>query len=162
MTASQFLLKQHRELREMFDALRTHGEQSQSLVFQLADMLEGHIVVEQELLYPRLDRRAQQQAHERHAAVRFCMKRLVQTPPSDSSFSAKLQTLGELVELHMRDEETHLFPLAERALGAQSAELGRHMAELFEHGAEGTHRHGQTCPPPNSSRQSGPPSGQSS
>jgi iron-sulfur cluster repair protein YtfE (RIC family) len=134
MKASILLKEQHQEARTLFERLeRSNG--NRVLLEKLSNGLVAHMLVEQELFYPAVLKVKDDlvlESYEEHVAARFLLKRLLKTPPSMPSFKAKLATLEELIEHHVREEEEEFFPKAEEALGDGSEPLCRDMKALFE------------------------------
>jgi sirohydrochlorin ferrochelatase len=91
--------------------------------------------IEQELFYPAVLETKKDlvlEGYEEHAVARFALKRLLKTERSDPSFEAKLTTLKELIEHHVKEEEDDLFPKADKALGETSEALGSQMKKLYD------------------------------
>jgi iron-sulfur cluster repair protein YtfE (RIC family) len=135
MKASALLKEQHDEVKATFKQLEKGDGRAPFLLEKLANSLAAHMVIEQELFYPAIMNVKEDlvlESYEEHAVARFALKRLMKTEPSDRTFKAKLTTLKELIEHHVEEEESDLFPKAEKALGDTSEELCRQMKSLFE------------------------------
>jgi iron-sulfur cluster repair protein YtfE (RIC family) len=134
MKASALLKEQHDEVKLMFKQLEKGNGRSSAVLAKLADSLAAHMAIEQELFYPAVlivKEDLVLEGYEEHAIARFALKRLMKTAPSDRTFKAKLTTLKEIIEDHMKEEESELFPRAEKALGDSSEGLCRQMKVLF-------------------------------
>ncbi len=135
MKATEFLKKQHDEVKAIFSQLEKGNGRSAALVEKLADNLAAHMVIEQELFYPSILNVKPDlvlEGYEEHAVARFALKRLINTEPADQTFKAKVTTLKEIIEHHIEEEEDDMFPKAEKALGDGSEELCAEMKTLFE------------------------------
>ena len=134
MKASELLIEQHEEVRELFKRLLTDGGRSKAIVEKLADSLAAHMVIEQELFYPAMLNVKEDlvlEGYEEHAVARFALRRLWETIVSEHTFKAKVVTLREIIEHHAEEEEEELFPKEEKALGERSEALCAEMVALF-------------------------------
>jgi hemerythrin-like domain-containing protein len=128
------LLKDHREVQQMFDKLlerQVPTEERAVVVQQVITELVRHSVVEEQHLYPlartALDDGDQLADHEiaEHAEAERLMKQLEETDMMDSSFEPMLHTLMTDVRHHIDEEERDLFPrLRETCSSAELRELG--------------------------------------
>jgi len=135
MKATALLKKQHDEVQTILKSIENGGGHSNELLTKLATSLVAHMVIEQELFYPEVLKTKESvtlEAYEEHEVARFALKRLMKTKPSGRTFQAKVTTLKELIEHHIREEESEIFPAAEKALGASSEELCAKMTKLFD------------------------------
>ncbi len=140
MRATALLKKQHDEVRAIFKLLEKGNGHSREQVTKLAISLAGHMVIEQELFYPavlNVNESLVLESFEEHEVVRFALKRLVKTKPTDRTFKAKVTTLKEIVEDHAKEEEDELFLAAEKALGSRSEALCAKMKTLFDKTTKG-------------------------
>jgi hemerythrin-like domain-containing protein len=128
------LVKDHREVQEMFDKLlerQVPTEERASVVADVITELVRHSVVEEQHLYP-LARRVlgdgdQLADHEisEHAEAERLMKQLEETDMMDASFEPTLHTLMTDVRHHIQEEERDLFPrLREACSDDELRELG--------------------------------------
>jgi hemerythrin-like domain-containing protein len=134
------LKKQHDEVRAIFKLLEKGNGHSSALVEKLATSLAAHMVIEQTLFYPAVLKAKEGlilEAYEEHEVARFALKRLMKTKPNDRTFRAKVTTLKEIIQHHVKEEEEELFPDAEKALGARSQTLASEMKTLFDRTARG-------------------------
>jgi hemerythrin superfamily protein len=137
MKATQLLKSQHREAAKIFSELekgRTAkaAERVQSLVTKLG----AHMVIEQELFYPTVKTIKPAlvlESFEEHAGAQAMMERLLLTEPEDESFKARLTTLKEMIQHHVEEEESDLFPAVERKVKPQElSALGERMKARFD------------------------------
>lgn len=155
MEATDYLTRQHREielaLREALDADNPDVKRSRFL--DIADALILHIAAEEQVFYPAVHDRPNEdvllESLEEHLAIKRLLSDLLALHGDDATFQPKLHVLREQAEHHHKDEEKKLFPeVRERFDDAWREALGRRM-EALELGlqARGTPRrtvHGQT------------------
>jgi hemerythrin-like domain-containing protein len=136
MKATDLLEKQHRKVESLFKKLESGRSDPANVLVQLATDLAAHMVIEQEIFYPAARRVKQDlvlESYEEHAVAQFALKRLLATDPDHDTFQAKVVTLKELIEHHVEEEESELFPKLEKALGAeQLSTLGKQMKIRFD------------------------------
>lgn len=135
MKATALLTKQHEEVRTILKQLEKGNGHSSALLDKLSINLVAHMVIEQELFYPAVLKVKESlilEAYEEHEVARFALDRLVKTQGSDRTFKAKVITLREIFEHHVKEEEEDLFPSAEKALGEGSEDLCSQMKARFE------------------------------
>jgi len=137
------LKKQHRVVEGVFAKLEAGKGDLKGSVVDLANNLAAHMVIEQEIFYPAVKKVKEDlvlESYEEHAIARFALSRLIKTEPSHESFAARVTALKELIEHHVEEEESELFPKVEKALGDTLGELGETMearfAEALEEGYE--------------------------
>jgi hemerythrin superfamily protein len=141
MKATDLLKKQHREVKALFKKMEgtdNPGERRQ-LMSEIARSLEGHTLIEEQILYPAVrgleTRKAEEmvlEAYEEHHVVKLVLAELPRVNPEDERFEAKMTVLAELVEHHVEEEEREMFKLAQKLGRAELAELGQQMEERFE------------------------------
>jgi hemerythrin-like domain-containing protein len=68
-------------------------------------------------------------ALDEHAEVDEIIQELRGLAPADSDFEDRFQELISSVEHHIQEEETQMFPEAERKLGSDLDELGKELQE---------------------------------
>src|SRR5438067_12794774 len=138
MNAIALLKKQHEEAKELLAALEdAEVEDKEELFEKLADALAAHAAIEEQHFYPATkdDRTADllHEAVEEHLSVKRLIADLLDMPPSDAQFDAKVKVLKEQVEHHIEEEEGQLFPAVKKAHGAQELDdLGALMEETAE------------------------------
>ena len=124
------LRRDHQEVRETFHRLKAEKEDSErvKLLYELETEILPHMIAEERVLYPRLregtDEEIREDAMEgmaEHHAVRLVLRDLAETPANDEVFPAKVRVLEEMVEHHVREEESDLFEDMRTSIGAQEA-----------------------------------------
>lgn len=134
------LLKQdHKEAKQLFEKIEQSSSRAMKLreksMQQLAQELEMHTSVEEEIVYPRLKeidslKDTILEAYEEHHVATQLLQEITELSPQDEQWMAKVTVLKEMVEHHVREEEKDLFPKAQKALGKEeAAELGKRVEE---------------------------------
>jgi iron-sulfur cluster repair protein YtfE (RIC family) len=124
-------------LFKQFGKLDAGAFQKKSNLFRiLADHLAAHETLEDELLYPALERgvpsprrRKILEAREEHRIVMRLLMELAELGPEDDAFDVKMKVLSDEVVRHAREEERDLFPLFNALPLEQRDPLTRRLAE---------------------------------
>jgi Hemerythrin HHE cation binding domain len=141
MDAITLIEKQHVEVDELFEQLENAkgGDQEKRSIFaKLADSLAAHMAMEEQVFYPAIKERKLQdvllEALEEHLAIRRVLADLMDTPPSDPRWAAKLAVCKEQTAHHAHEEEEKdLLPVVRKALSDEELEeLGDQMLAFYE------------------------------
>lgn len=138
MDALSLIEQQHVELDELFAKLKKAkaDQEKRSIFAELADKLEAHMMIEEQILYPAVKARSIEHALleglEEHLAIRRVLADLLETPPSDPRYQAQVSVVSEQHEHHAHhEEEDELFPKVRKLVtGEELAVLG---AEMLAH-----------------------------
>jgi iron-sulfur cluster repair protein YtfE (RIC family) len=115
-------------------AIKTRAQMLQTLKRKLT----VHETIEEEILYPALERYAATheislEGYEEHHVVDEIMAELEATPVEDETWGAKLTVMKENLEHHIEEEESDMFPKARRVMGANElSRLGDDLAARKE------------------------------
>jgi hemerythrin-like domain-containing protein len=139
MNAIELLENQHRQVEGLFAKLSAYGredERRQECFVQLADLIDAHTEIEEQMFYPaaRGDESDDlvDKSLEAHAEFKRLCDDMRMLDGDDPAFDAKLSLLREHMESHVKEEEFELFPECERYLSEDRLqELGQLMAEKF-------------------------------
>ena len=141
MDSLQVLRRQHRDIEALFHRLEQTGdaESRLRLLQRLAEHLEVHLRMEEEVLYPavwelgtRRARGAVATAYEGHTAMKIVLEELATIEEPAGRFGARLVAFRNLVDNHVAEEETGIFPVA-HALGAEKLKrLGQEITAKVE------------------------------
>lgn len=141
MDAIELLEQQHQEVAELFEKYEKLGEgkraEKERLFTRIADRLAAHAKIEELYFYPAANADPTEdlllEAAEEHLAAKRVMADLLDLPPTDETFDAKVKVLKELVEHHVGEEEGELFPKV-RKLTEKAAlvDLGIQMKLTFD------------------------------
>ncbi len=133
MDAISLLKKHHRKAETALKKLvRSYDEDT---LHQLASELAAHMVIEETIFYPAVQRVKPElvlESYEEHAIAQFALKRLVSTPESDPRFRARATALLDLIHHHVDEEDGQLFPKVERSLDDEMLDdLGDRLEQKF-------------------------------
>ncbi|HEX6158991.1 MAG TPA: hemerythrin domain-containing protein [Thermoanaerobaculia bacterium] len=125
-----------RLLRELNETTERAAKQREGLVRQLEQEVKMHAQVEEEVFYPAFKAVTKGQetqdlffeAAEEHHVVDMVLPALKTANPKSKEFTAKAKVLKELIEHHIREEETQMFAAARQLFDEdQLRELGELM-----------------------------------
>jgi len=140
MDALNLLKKQHREVEALFRKARASKEPTErmNLFKQIDRDLRLHSIIEEEIFYPELKRRAEKseerlevaEAYEEHGLVKITIESLEKLDPASEQYQAKLAVLNDLVLHHVDEEEGTMFKMAHRLFDkAELEEIGSRLEE---------------------------------
>jgi len=133
MKATDLLKQQHRNVEALFAKIDAGEPEA---LQDLASALAAHMTIEHEFLYPEardVDDDAIGEAFEEHSIAEVALKRALATDSEDDAFDARVKVLKELIEHHVKEEESELFPEVEKAFSNSTLEaMGKQMAARFE------------------------------
>lgn len=133
MKATALLEEQHRKVESLFSKLASGDT---GVLAELANELVAHMTIEQEMFYPAIrsvDAEQVTESFEEHAIAELALKRLLATDQNDEAFPARVSVLQELVQRHIDDEESDLFPTVEAEYSSDQLEtLGEQMQWRFD------------------------------
>lgn len=113
--AVSLLESQHRELESLFEQLRGAESKGQrtELFNELADKLAAHAKIEETIFYPAVcaDETVEQLHHSvrEHLEIKQALAGLLEMDVAQRDFMTRLETLQQLVEHHVGEEEKVLF-----------------------------------------------------
>src|SRR5262245_7598120 len=115
MDSLQVLRRQHRDIEALFHRIdqTTDSDARLRLLRRLAQHLEVHLRMEEEVLYPAIwelgTRRARgvvAVAYDGHAAMKIVLEELATIEEPAERFRARLAAFRDLVDNHVAEEET--------------------------------------------------------
>jgi hemerythrin-like domain-containing protein len=138
--AIDLLKADHAHVKDLFRQYEAAGHRAhrkkQGLAAEVFAALDVHTTLEEELFYPAMKRKTDQdgkdlvaEAVEEHHVVTTLMDELKGLDPKDERYDAKFTVLMENVEHHIEEEEGEMFPEAEEVLGERLERLGTQMQE---------------------------------
>jgi hemerythrin superfamily protein len=136
MKATDLLKKQHRDVKRLFKKIEgtESASERRQLMTEIAQELQVHTKIEEELFYPAMrdvpSKKAAEmvnEALEEHHVVDLVLKELPQVDPEDERFEAKMTVLSELVLHHADEEEKEMFKLATKLGKEELEELAQQM-----------------------------------
>lgn len=127
MDLFQLIRQDHQKAKRLFERLAetSSGTQSRPRLFaELKHELELHAEVEEKYFYPALQRHDEAkdliaEALEEHSDVKEALAELDQGDDESDRWTDRLDELQEDVEHHVEEEETEIFPLAQKLLDAR-------------------------------------------
>ena len=143
MNAIELLKADHKIVKDILSQLSSSTDRAVKKRTELLRKLEMEITVhtslEEEILYPAFkeaggkdEAEMYYEAKEEHRTVdSLVLPDLKVTDPSAPEFAGRVKVVKELLEHHIEEEETEMFPLAQKLLGkAALDELGAQMETL--------------------------------
>jgi hemerythrin HHE cation binding domain-containing protein len=139
----QLLAADHRKVEGLFaDFEKASGTAAkEKLVRQICTELKIHTQIEEEIYYPairgKVEEDALDEAYVEHDSAKLLVNELEAAEPDESFYDAKVQVLSELIAHHVKEEEKqrdNLFQqtrAAEIDLDALGAKLAARKAELM-------------------------------
>ena len=125
------------DLFEKFDKARS-AQKQQELARQICTELVIHTIIEEELFYPALKGKIEDdmldEAYVEHDGAKLMIGQIMAGSPEDEFFAAKVTVLSEEIKHHVHEEEMPsegMFSKARRS-GVDLAGLGRQMAARKE------------------------------
>ncbi len=139
MKATDLLKKQHKEVRDLFTRLESEDDKGakSELFEELATSLVGHDSIERKIFYPACEEHMGMsddlgEALVEHGVVEFSLYQADQAQ-QQGDFEFKCKVLQDVLEHHIGEEETTLFPQVETELGKELLEeLGAEMLDAFQ------------------------------
>lgn len=143
MKATDLLTKQHHVVARLFKAIeaaKTDADKK-TLFVELASNLTAHDAIERQIFYPACQdamglNDELGEALVEHGVLEFCLYQANEAL-GKPDFDFKCKVLKELVEHHVKEEESEFFPKTESALGSGLLEaLGEEMEDAFDEARE--------------------------
>ena len=143
MNAIDLLLEDHKRVKAILNQLSDSTERALKKRTELLNKLDMEITIhtrlEEEILYPVFKKAGGKEqavmyheAKEEHRTVdSLVLPDLKKTAPDSLEFSGRVKVVKELLEHHIEEEETEMFPQARKLLGkAVLEELGKQMEAM--------------------------------
>ena len=136
--AITLLTQDHENVAQMFEQFEALGDRARAskkkLATQICTELTKHATAEEEIFYPAV-RAAGKKEEElideavvEHASAKDLIAQIMEMEPTEELFDAKVKVLGDIIEHHVKEEETEMFPKARQA-GLDLATLGQQIEE---------------------------------
>jgi len=131
MDLFQTLKHDHQKIRRLFERLADAAsgtiKERERLFAELKQELTLHSEVEEQHFYPALEENEEardlvEEAFEEHDEFKRLLDELDQIDKADDTWLDQLEELREDVEHHVEEEETELFPVAQKVLGRARAD----------------------------------------
>jgi hemerythrin superfamily protein len=118
----ELLRRDHDSFRALFaDLLSAGGGNGADKFHELKNQLEVHTRIEEDILYPALDRQPETRelvadSLKEHEQAKQMLEQIEQRQASSEQWHSLLQELKDLLDHHMEDEERELFPKGRQLL----------------------------------------------
>lgn len=135
MDATKLLKADHEKvkglLKELSGTTARAGKTRTNLLSKITKELEVHTRIENEIFYPAFKQAGEKsdddkmffEAHEEHRTIGdLVLPDLNRTEPGSQEFGGRAKVLRELVEHHVKEEESEMFPRARKLLSKQELE----------------------------------------
>jgi hypothetical protein len=148
--ALQLLASDHREVEALFEKFEKASGSSakEKIVRQICTELKVHAMIEEEIYYPairgKVEEDALDEAYVEHDSAKNLINELEAAEPDEEFYDAKVKVLQELIEHHVKEEEKqrdNLFQQTRAAdvdLEAMGAQLAERKTELLAMAEAGT------------------------
>lgn len=148
--AIALLKEDHQKVRELLSELEETTERASAkrgeLLATIEQELAIHTKIEEEIFYPAFrdaarkkdDKDLYYEAIEEHHVVDLVLPEIKETDTDSEEFGAKAKVLKDLVEHHAEEEETEMFPRAQKLMDHEELiRLGGELAKAKESMASG-------------------------
>ena len=134
--ALKLLAEDHREVEKLFEQFEkaTGDDKKEQIARQICTELKVHAMIEEEIFYPALDGKIDEddlkEAYVEHDGAKVLINDIEAGSPSDEFYDAKVKVLQEEIEHHVKEEEKqhgNIFQQA-RATDVDLEALGEQMA----------------------------------
>lgn len=108
--AIALLKADHRKVEDLFGKFETASDARKSdLATQICNELKIHTIIEEEIFYPALKGKIEQEtwteAYVEHDGAKVLINDIVASDPEDEFFDAKVKVLSEEIKHHVHEEE---------------------------------------------------------
>jgi len=134
MNAIELLTQDHKLVKKLLEELSTTTERAVKkrgeLLLRIEQELQIHTALEEQILYPaikqaggREEEKLYYEAKEEHRTVdSLVLPDLLHTATDTVEFAGRVKVMKELLEHHIEEEESELFPTAKKLLGKDALE----------------------------------------
>ncbi|MBA4354636.1 MAG: hemerythrin [Novosphingobium sp.] len=128
--AIALLKADHRTVEGLFEKFENaRDDKKQALAQQICNELKIHTIIEEEIFYPALRGKIEEEtyteAHVEHDAAKLLINDIMASSPDDDFFDAKVKVLSEEIKHHVHEEEAR-----SEGMFAQAREAGIDMVAL--------------------------------
>lgn len=128
--AIALLKADHRNVEALFDKFEiARSDRKQALALQICNELKIHTIIEEEIFYPALKGKIEEEtyteAYVEHDAAKLLINDIMVTSPEDEFFDAKVKVLSEEIKHHVHEEEAR-----SEGMFSQAREAGLDMVAL--------------------------------
>lgn len=128
--AIALLKADHRTVEALFEKFESaRDDRKQALAQQICNELKIHTTIEEEIFYPALKGKIEEEtyteAYVEHDAAKLLINDIMASSPEDDFFDAKVKVLSEEIKHHVHEEEAR-----SEGMFAQAREAGLDMVAL--------------------------------
>ncbi|MBB4614666.1 hemerythrin domain-containing protein [Novosphingobium taihuense] len=128
--AIALLKADHRAVEALFEKFESaRDDRKQALALQICNELKVHTIIEEEIFYPALRGKIEQEtwteAYVEHDAAKVLINDIMASTPDDEFFDAKVKVLSEEIKHHVHEEEAR-----SQGMFSQARETGVDMVAL--------------------------------
>jgi iron-sulfur cluster repair protein YtfE (RIC family) len=118
------LSKEHAEVDELIQ--KATQDNTKNTFNQIKAKLQPHLLGEEDLFYPQLEENEElidlvNHAYDEHEEIKTILKELDNSSEGDRSWIAMVHALDKAVSHHVDEEETKVFPAAQKVLSNDQA-----------------------------------------
>ena len=141
--AIELLIADHKSVKALFQTFKKiqdregAEDEKADVVQRICSELTVHATIEEEVFYPAVrqaidDQDLMDEADVEHASAKDLINQLESASPGDDHYDAKVTVLSEMIDHHVKEEESEMFPKARKAIDVDEvgAELAARKAEL--------------------------------
>lgn len=109
--AIAMLKADHRKVEELFESFNKarNAERKQSIVAEICNELKIHTMIEEEIFYPALRGKIEEdmldEAYVEHDGAKVLVNDLASAAPNEEYYDAKVSVLSEEIKHHVAEEE---------------------------------------------------------
>ncbi len=108
--AIALLKADHRKVEELFEKFESASSgKKQAIAEQICNELKIHTIIEEELFYPALEGKIEEdtlsEAYVEHDGAKVLINDIMAGGPDDEFYDAKVKVLSEEIEHHVKEEE---------------------------------------------------------
>ncbi|HHX63998.1 MAG TPA: hemerythrin domain-containing protein [Chloroflexi bacterium] len=127
MSILDSIKQDHEHYKQTFQQLEQQSgsmQEKQQMFNELSVDLNSHIITEESIFYPELQRHEDTRmmamtAQEEHNVAKSVLQELNQMSPDDDRWKAKFKVFTDLIQHHVEEEEGPIFSEAKNVLGDQ-------------------------------------------
>lgn len=144
--ALELIHSDHEEVSALFKTAlddKTPSAQKKAAIAKILAALTLHAKMEEKIFYPALRKAGKQdekdsvlEAAEEHGMVKDMIAKIKRVQGRDETLEAKVTVLKEMVEHHVKEEESEMFDEARKVMGKKLQALGEEM-QAFKDRANG-------------------------
>jgi hemerythrin superfamily protein len=115
MDVTRMLEADHREVEDLFERIeQAEGAKRTPLIDQLARSLQGHMALEEDVVYPAMKSvvgdEAVEEGMKEHELARKTLAEMQALAPDEPGFGGALQAVKAGISHHVEEEEGEVFP----------------------------------------------------